>query len=345
MADPSHNELDERPIFITGVYRSGTTLIAQMINAHSELNVIHDTVNYFRFYWDRYEPIGERYPDVIEELTDRLGRRWSITVPRKRILERLRGQDIVEHRQLFTTVMRETFCADKPEVRWGEKSLLEWTRIPAFLAMFPEGRTIHVMRDPRDVLASYREYTIEPPHRYLDTVFACLHSMDWAATEGRRMPREAHLLLRHEDLVTDPSAMLEGLCRFLSVEVEPQMLDTQIFKVRAGERRWDPNTAFGDVAPEDGIVAHTANRWRTKLDEWETVLVESVIGSLMEEFGYPLSGVEIDSQGLAEVWERFKTTPLLQTRLCDWLTTGQGVESYPSDPTDPSTWEKTAATG
>lgn len=33
-------------------------------------------------------------------------------------------------------------------------------------------------------------------------------------------------------------------------------------------------------------------------------------------------------------------TPLLQSRLHHWLSTGEGVESYPSDPTDPKNWAK-----
>jgi len=39
----------DNPIFITGCYRSGTTYISRVLDAHPNLNVTFDSVNYFRF--------------------------------------------------------------------------------------------------------------------------------------------------------------------------------------------------------------------------------------------------------------------------------------------------------
>ncbi|GAH06481.1 unnamed protein product, partial [marine sediment metagenome] len=75
---------------------------------------------------------------------------------------------------------------------------------PTFLTLYPEGKIIHLIRDPRDVLASYREFTIEPKYRYFDAVFTCLHSMNWTMTIGESLPKKNYYVLRHEDLITDP---------------------------------------------------------------------------------------------------------------------------------------------
>ncbi|GAH06483.1 unnamed protein product [marine sediment metagenome] len=37
-----------------------------------------------------------------------------------------------------------------------------------------------------------------------------------------------------------------------------------------------------------------------------------------------------------------RKTPLIQNRLLNWFITGEGVESYPSDPTNPANWAKKA---
>ena len=41
--------MKEDPILITGVYRSGTTYFSRILNAHPDLDVTYDSVNYFRF--------------------------------------------------------------------------------------------------------------------------------------------------------------------------------------------------------------------------------------------------------------------------------------------------------
>lgn len=340
MTNSGGKDTIERPLFITGTYRSGTTLPALILNNHSQLCITYDTVHYFRFYLERFNPVSERYADIVDDVAERLGKRYSILVPKEQILKRLNALSSIEHRDVWVTIMRETFCPNQPAIRWGEKSNLDWTKIPVFLDMFPAGQAIHVIRDPRDVLASYREFTIEAPHRYLDAVFTCLHSMSWAANEGQRISKDRYYLLRHEDLVLHQQPTVASLCRFLKIECESQMLDTATFKDRQGKKPWQPNTAFRDVSLSDGIVPHTAERWRSHLENFETVFVESVLGDLLEHFGYKPSKAKVDAAELAELWERFRTTPLLQSRLQHWLSTGEGVESYPSDPTDPKNWAK-----
>ena len=58
----------------------------------------------------------------------------------------------------------------------------------------------------------------------------------------------------------------------------------------------------------------------------------------MDRFGYEASKAKVDAAGLTELWRRVAATPLIQARLQRWLSTGEGVESYPSDPRDPKNW-------
>lgn len=327
----------ESPIFLTGVYRSGTTLPAQILNNHSQLRITYDTLQFFRFYLGRFDPIKNRYTEIVNDAAWRLDKRYLIKVPKKLILSRLDEMTEVKYKDVYTAIMVETFCAGNRDLRWGEKSVLEWTNIPTFLTMYPEGKALHIIRDPRDVLASYREVTIEPRYRYLDAVFACLHSMNWAATTGAALPNDSYLVLKHEDFVTKPEQTTRQICRFLDIEFEPDMLDTSQFRNYEG-KRWEGNSAFGDVSNQ--ISSRSINRWHSKLQDFELIFVESIIGEdLLKHFGYQASGIKVNAANLQKLWEYVQATPLLQNRLQHWLSTGEGVESYPSDPTDPANWD------
>lgn len=310
-----------------------------ILNAHSKLRITFDSVQFFRFHFGRYNPISERYPEIIIEIADRLKKRFSIDIPKERILEKLSGIDDISYKNVYSTMMIETFCNGNTDLKWGEKSVLEWTNIPTFLSMFPNGKTIHIIRDPRDVVASYREMTVEPKYRYLDATFACLHSLNWSNDIGKSLPPEKYYVLRHEDIISAPEETTKKLCNFLNIDFEANMLDLESFSNRAGIQKWEGNTAFDDI--EDSISTKSTNRWKTKLKKHEILFVESIIGPfLMEKFGYELSGIQFSIKDMHKLWKYLKLTPLIQNRLHQWLITGEGVESYPSDPTIPSNWHE-----
>ncbi|MFX0134328.1 MAG: sulfotransferase [Candidatus Hodarchaeota archaeon] len=329
--------MSESPIFITGVYRSGTTLPTLILNAHSKLRITFDSVQFFRFHLGKYNPIKERYAEIILEIADRLKKRFSMEIPKERILEKLSKINKISYKSVYSTIMIETFCEGNTDLRWGEKSVLEWTNIPTFLSMFPNGKTIHIIRDPRDVVASYREMTVEPKYRYLDAAFACLHSLNWSVDIGESLPSDKYYLLRHEDIVSAPEETTKKLCNFLKIDFEPEMLDLKNFSNRSGTHKWEGNTAFDDI--EENISIKSMNRWKNKLRKHEILFVESIIEPfLMEKFGYELSGIKFTIRDMHKLWKYLKLTPLIQSRLNQWLITGDGVESYPSDPTIPTNW-------
>lgn len=324
------------PIFITGVYRSGTTLPSKILGAHSALRVTVDSINFFRFYRGRFEPVAERYEEIVEEVHKRLEKRFSIVVPKDAVLGRLRQKNRIELVDVYDALMVETFCEGRDDLRWGEKSVLQWTNIPLFLSMFPEGKAIHILRDPRDVLASYKNFTIEPKYRYLDAVFACLHSMHWAASLGTTLSPKSYRIFRHEDVIGDPERFAREACEFFGLPYEDTMIAPENFTGHLGEP-WKSNTAFAD-ADDARITTRSEGRWRSELDDFEICFAESIIGDLLSRFGYEPSGATIDAAGWNELWRCVRATPLLQDRLSHWWKTGEGAEAYPSDPLDPKNW-------
>lgn len=333
------SEIQEKPIFITGVYRSGTTLPSQILNNHSKLNITYDSLQFFRFYLNRYDPIDKRYKEIVKDAEKRLEQRFSIKVPKRKIIKKLEKIKDIDYKDVYSKFMTGTFCSGDEKATWGEKSVLEWTNIPTFLKMFPKGKTIHIIRDPRDVLASYKKITIESGKRYLDAVFACLHSMNWSLSEGRKLPSDQYFVLKHEDLVMQPEEKVKQLCKYLKIDYEKNMLKVSKFQNKSGKKRWQGNTAFNDIGKN--ISQKSIKRWKTKLENYEILFVESIIGEkIFNKFNYEVSNNMINSRELNKIWDSLKETPLLQKRLSKWLNTGEGIEDYPSNPLNPKNWDR-----
>lgn len=323
----------EDPIFITGVYRSGTTFISNILNAHPLLNVSYDTVNYFRFILKK-GIAPHNYTDIVSNINSRLNKRYNIILNRDRIVQEIQESAIINHKVIYSAVMNSLFGYSNK--RWGEKALLEWTNIPTFLSMFSKGKAIHLIRDPRDVLASYKNMTVETGEKYLDAIFATMHSMDTAIIYQQNFSCERYCILKYEDLVTDTRGAVQKMCIFLDLDFCEEILIPNNYKDRHGKKfNCKGHSAYKENNYEDGLPL---GRWKTGLSKFEIDFTESLLSKQMKYFNYQLSD-NYKENNIAELLSVLDKTPLLKERVKNYLNTGTGVESYPSDPTSPQNWD------
>ena len=76
----SNKNTENAPIFITGVWRSGTTLISRIINNHPNLDITYDTVHFLRFSYNKYNPISDKknVERLIQDTSKRLYDRYEL---------------------------------------------------------------------------------------------------------------------------------------------------------------------------------------------------------------------------------------------------------------------------
>ncbi|MEX0967249.1 MAG: sulfotransferase [Bacteroidia bacterium] len=325
------------PLFISGVYRSGTTLPVKILNAHPDICLTHDTVNFFRYYLKYAATIQDDYGFVINDCAERLEKRFNINVPASTILSKLKDEHSISLKIVYEVLMRETFCAGKSNVIWGEKSLMQWSNIPLFLQMFEDSKAIMIIRDPRSVLASFRDFTIEKGERYLDAIFATLNALQWSATIGKTLSSDRFRIVYFEKLVEDPDAWAREMCDFLGLEYYNEMTNSKKFKDHEGNP-WSANTSYRNV---NNFSREPIDRWRSKLTDLELCFAESILGDAMKLHNYELSDVKVDSTTLKKLLITIGQTGLLEHRLAHWVETGNGVEGHPSDATSPMNWSKT----
>lgn len=326
----------DQQVLITGCYRSGTEYLTLLLNNHPELTATMYVVGFMRFCYGRYDPIEDPYnhSKLLFDAAHRIRYRWNRRLDVESILETCASAGEVTYALLYDLMMQDLFLRDGCR-RWAEKTQLVWTKIPAFLELFPDGKVIHVVRDPRNVLASFKRFTYAPPPAYLGAVFNCLGSMEAAREYTSRVSPDRYHLLRFEDLLTAPETTLEAVFGFLELSAEHDLLAQEGWTDAKGNP-WRHNSAFlaADAGTGEFDKAAALRRWDS-LAPWEAALAESICAGACEWCDYGGSGASSD-------WPRALRSILSDPALTDWLKrwalTGEGVEQFPADPQDRRNW-------
>lgn len=317
------------PILLTGVYRSGTTILSCMLGAHPELNFTYGSVNYLRWFVKKgISPAN--YKDIVLETKHRLLKRYKKDIDAKSIIRSIeRYQDEVSHSHIYSSIMEDFFGSETK--RWGEKTLLEWTNIPTFLDLYSNSKAIHIVRDPRDVVSSFKGMTFEPGNRYLDAIFACMHSMDACLRYKKELPSNRYYAVAYESLVENPEHELAKISDFLDIDYSDSMMDRTKYKDQFG----DSLNAGSHTSYNDNSKIKTG-RWKDKLGNLDRAIIEGMLAKQLMEFDYAdiaESGVVIN-----EFLALFREEDLLRSRLINYIQTSEGFEEYPSDPTKEENW-------
>lgn len=326
------------PILITGAFRSGTTLIAQIIKNHPKIEFIYDSVNFMRFSYERYNPISnfDNVKALVNDIKERIADRWDMHFDDKKVIEMLQNQNVT-YGLIYDNLMRELLFVNSEAELWGEKTTLVWTKIPAFFEMFPNGRVIHIIRDPRAILLSWKKMTNAPGNDYLDAILNCRDSMALMEEYKIRFKNKRYAPIRYEDLVNNSEKVLSEICNSLDLEPDEKMLDSKTFTDKSGEK-WTGNSMFKEKI--NGISSKMVDIWKTKLEEWEIWLTDFVIGEYMEKFNYKKIEIKQTASLIQKIIKEVQSSKLVTDGFLYFLLTGEGYERFPSDPIDPKNWDR-----
>jgi hypothetical protein len=196
------------PIFIGGMYKSGTSLLRAMLGHHSCLFAGLET------QW-----LNERWEDGSTEPRTQWLKRLSVffDAPFSELEAACGNATDVE--TCLDRVL--TFLAARAgKQRWIEKTPGNAGAIGRILSHWPRARILHIIRDPRDVYASMiesRKWTVPEDfaRRWVGIVAA---ARNWLAGQGGSHP--AYYELRYERLVRSPEAETRKILDFLGEPFE-----------------------------------------------------------------------------------------------------------------------------
>jgi hypothetical protein len=279
--------LKERPIFIAGHERSGTTMVMYMLGAHPRIAVPEVT-----WYYPRFRPHLYTYGDLGQEKNFRTLAEemvFGLMLPffGRTVNPRTIMEEILAHcpersfAGLFAAVLG-WYAAGEGKPRWGEKCPYNVFHVPSILEDFPNAQFVYVTRDGRDSAATYLDSSFGPTNIL---VAAELWRRFGISARRRRaeLSTSQWLDVQYETLVREPEATLRRVCEFLGEEYSPAMLE--FYKGPFAQRRG----RMRDHAPIGGPVTDKlVGIYREMLSLWQQRVFVSVAGEELREYGYPV---------------------------------------------------------
>lgn len=287
--------------FITGASRSGTTLLSFVLRNHSQVLGLNE-LHYFGDCWhpqDGEISFGERRSlAAVASILSRQEHGVFCAKPSERNLEDAR---------LFISLLPNmdrtasgVFAATTSQLAAEAGKVIPCEQTPrnifyaeALLRTYPEARFIHMMRDPRAVMASQKSRwkrrklaankAALPVHETLRS-WVNYHPYTmadlWlrASMEARRLSSHPRFtVVRFEDLLRTPEPTVRSLCKSLDIEFEPQMLD--VSQINSSHQ-----SSVGGA--RKGFHTDAADSWKTTLNKGEIAIAERVCGRIMQQYGY-----------------------------------------------------------
>ena len=270
--------------FIVGRGRSGSTLLARMLDAHPRIVVAEEALfvmslapRYARGAWSERR-ILKMSRDIWRE--ERM-RRWGLD--RHALEQRLIG---LAPYATFSRLCAEVYAASAEArgrgvaVLLGDKNPHYALFVPELAALFPEARFLHLLRDYRDNVLSYRGVAFDISsvgglayrwRRYNETILRS------ELAEPSRFLR-----VHFEELVAAPATQLARICEFLGVDYASEMLRSHEAPRRA-ELPWHVNVA----GPPD---PNLTQKWKSAMSARQLAYADAVCQPLAAQLGYAATG-------------------------------------------------------
>ena len=261
------------PIFVVGVGRSGTSLVQSMLAAHSQLAFPPET-QFVRRYLGRgrllrcYRSGG--VPAVRDALqADDRVRRLGLDLDRvlARYLRDAPFSEVDLYETLLTCYARR---ARKPLVGDKDPGCVEY--LPLLARHWPSAHVVHVIRDPRDVLASKKKAAWSRHRSSVAHMFVNRVQLRAGTRSGPRLFGDHYHEIVYETLLAEPETTLVRLTDRIGVSYEEGMLefnDAARALVSSEELPWKRET----LGP---LRATNAGKWRRELANWEATAAAEI---------------------------------------------------------------------
>lgn len=308
------------PIFISGLYRSGTTTLAEIIDSVDGINVSVGSTHFMRLI-EKFNPIEKNLQKALIFMSNEYRRKWkkNININVNSFLKEKKS-DLAS---IYDKLIRELLNIGV-NYRWAEKTNVQWESIPKFLSIFPKGQVVHIYRDPRSVAASFKFFTRNKYPMFLDSVFASKAMFKYLEKNKLFLNNKKIKIIKFENFFSKQNQSINDLFKFLKVNNL-----NKDSKINLGGKNF----------PYKNSSSFHYNRRKKKLhfDNSEKILsnaelyfIQKYLKSEIKKFGYKDLFIKMSKSDLIE-FEKLCDNVYLKPRIKYVSKFNNGKQGFPED--------------
>jgi hypothetical protein len=280
--------LDERPIFIIGSERSGTTLVLAILACHPRIAVPEVT-----WYYPRFRPYLHTYGDLqnienFNTLAHEMA--YGLRVPFWRMEDvnadtfgteiAARAAEIEQSYVGVFAAMFERYARYVNKPRWGEKTPGNVFYVEKILQDFPNAQFIYIYRDCRDASAEFIDSQFGPTNAYSAAVM--WHDGQQAVKPFRQsLAADQWFNICYEDFVRNPVQSLKNMCAFLGEDYDDALMEFHTTPIAQRRGKTKDNWALAHP-----ITDRHVGIYKNQLSLDQQGVMTWVAGDMMRELGY-----------------------------------------------------------
>ncbi|SDF44642.1 Sulfotransferase family protein [Limimonas halophila] len=281
---PLNRGAGEKPVFIVGAPRSGTTLLRRLLQAGGAIHIPPENHALKGIVWDAARRPRRKWTPTVNAVCSAIEYRslfadWEM--PLRPLAVALTELPADEHSlaRIVAAIYREHAARTGAPARWGDKTPLNVLAMDEIRALFPDARFLHIVRDGVDVTHSMVKDGLRP-------------SLHQASTQWARFTRagelfaarhpEQVLTLHYENLVTAPETELQRICPFAELPLSERMLEVTVDLPGMTDVRRQAHHA--NVA--NPVTPTSIGRGRRALSRADRAAIAPYIGAGLARFGY-----------------------------------------------------------
>ncbi|MGJ4733848.1 sulfotransferase family protein [Leptospira levettii] len=299
-------------IFVTGMFRSGTTFVARLLNQSDEISFASDPFfailkdfrntlsNESAHKVDPHAPLEDYYFDenkfhFFKKIQNtNLG---DVKIPNLKYLKEFTEASSFPYSELLSKQIHKISANNYGDfLRQGEQLLREvygnkrlsgfkevWANefAPHIINVFPNtSKVIHIIRDPRAILVSNFYSEGRYPILFLARQWRKLATLAYHYSKSN----QNNMIIKYEDLILNPKETIQGICNFVGINFDEKLLSTEEI-TDGGNKKWTQNSTFQEKS-SSGFNQSSVNRWKDKIKSSDRMAIEFLCYPEMKLLGY-----------------------------------------------------------
>ena len=292
-----------RPIFILGCTKSGTTLMRNLFDSYPGLFVLPLESHFFQsirrwvdYYFRRTMPRKLNFEEMKEGLFQHIKfvnsrtnlkadafteNMWDLEKVKK-TLDSTPVKNLRELSDLYVQVIHQNFYGGMPDPtsEFVEKSVenaefaFEWSTI------YPEARFIRILRNPYSNIVSIRRHIQRKSKRYpfMKPAVYSMYNSYWHMYKNRNLLKN-HKIVIYDELIQRPEKVMREVADFLGVPFKESLIQPSFL----GEP-WGGNSQTGKKFTK--ISPTVLNRWKKEITHLEIHLVNDWFDFVLKDYGF-----------------------------------------------------------